>query len=192
MRKRALILLAEGYEAVEALTPANFLRRAAIELALCSCEENSLSVASATGISVVCDIRLDQVRVGDYDMLIVPGGDPGYRNLLKNERVLELIRDFDAEDKWMAAICAAPLVLQAAGVLAGKRHTSYPAMSAEFDPEYYSEDLVVCDGRLITSRGPTTAIEFSFALVEALMPERVVQLLKDKTLYRLTLDWLCR
>ncbi|NLC40060.1 MAG: hypothetical protein GX763_03970, partial [Clostridiaceae bacterium] len=60
------------------------------------------------------------------------------------------------------------------------------------DPEYYSEDLVVSDGRLITSRGPTTAIEFSFALIEALMPERVVKLLKDKTLYGLTLDWLCR
>ena len=168
------------------------MRRAGIELALCWCEGGWLTVASATGIVVVCDIRLDQAEVGDYDMLIVPGGDPGYRNLLKNERVLELIRDFDAEDKWMAAICAAPLVLQAAGVLAGKRHTSYPAMKAEFDPEYYSEDLVVRDGQLITSRGPTTAIEFSFALIEALMPERVVQLLKDKTLYGLTLDWLCR
>ena len=125
-------------------------------------------------------------------MLIVPGGDPGYRNLLENECVLALIREFDAEEKWIAAICAAPLVLKAAGVLAGKRHTSYPDMRVEFDPEYYSDDLVVCDGRLITSRGPTSAIEFSFALIEALMPERVVQLLKDKTLYGLTLDWLRR
>ena len=82
--------------------------------------------------------------------------------------------------------------MNAAGGLTGKRHTSYPDLRAEFDPEYYSEDLVVCDGHLITSRGPTTAIEFSFALIEALMPERVVQLLKDKTLYGLTLDWLCR
>jgi 4-methyl-5(b-hydroxyethyl)-thiazole monophosphate biosynthesis len=192
VRKRALILLAEGYEAVEALTPANFLRRAAIELTLCSCAEDGLTVASATGISVVCDTRLDQVGAGDFDMLVVPGGDPGYRNLLKNEHVLALIREFDAEGKWLAAICAAPLVLKMAGVLAGKRHTSYPAMRAEFDPDYYSEDLVVCDGRLITSRGPTSAIEFSFALIEALMPERVVQLLKDKTLYGLTLDWLRR
>ncbi len=192
MRKRALILLAEGYEAVEALTPANYMRRAGIELTLCSCAEDGLTVASATGISVVCDIAADQVQVGDYEMLIVPGGDPGYRNLLENERVLALIREFDAEEKWIAAICAAPLVLKAAGVLAGKRHTSYPDMRVEFDPEYYSDDLVVCDGRLITSRGPTSAIEFSFALIEALMPERVVQLLKDKTLYGLTLDWLRR
>ncbi|MDD2427495.1 MAG: DJ-1/PfpI family protein [Eubacteriales bacterium] len=192
MRKRVLILLAEGFEAVEALTPANYLRRAAIEVTLCSCQESELTVASATDIRVVCDIEVNQARVEDYDMLLIPGGDTGYKNLLENELVLKLIREFDAAGKWIGAICAGPLVLKEAGVLAGKRHTSYPDLRAEFDPEFYSEDLVVFDGRLITSRGPTPAVEFSFALIAALMPERVVNLLKEKTLYDLTLDWLRR
>lgn len=189
MRKRALILLADGFEAVEALTPANFLRRAAIEISLCSCQDEGIVVTSSTNIRVECDLRLEQAEVDSYDMLIVPGGDPGYKNLMNNAGVLELIRDFDAAGKWLAAICAAPLVLKEAGVLEGRRHTSYPDLRDEFDPEYYSEDLVVCDGRLLTSRGPVPAVEFSFALLAALMPERVVELLKDKTLYDLTLDW---
>ncbi len=192
MRKKALLLLAEGFEAVEALTPANYLRRAAIEVTLCSCQKGKLLVASATGLRLGCDIEIDQVLSAEFDLLIIPGGDPGYKNLLQNQQVLDLIAEFAAAGKWIGAICAAPLVLKKAGVLAGKRHTSYPDLRNEFDPEYYSEDLVVCDGRLITSLGPSAALEFSFALVSALMPDRVVKLLKEKTLYNHTLDWLRR
>jgi len=79
MRKRALILLADGFEAVEALTPANFLRRAAIEISLCSCQDEGIVVASSTNIRVECDLRLEQAEVDSYDMLIVPGGDRGYK-----------------------------------------------------------------------------------------------------------------
>lgn len=185
--KRAAVLLAEGYEEGESLFLIDILRRADIECRSVSVDGTE-TVTGGHGITVIADRKLDD-SIRDYDMLVLPGGMPGAENLRKNPKVIEAVRAFaNAPDKYLAAICAAPMVLKEAGVTKGRKLTSYPAdkYRAMFEDARYSEEIVVVDDRLITSRGPATTLPFAFALVDALGGDSAP--LKAGMLYTMLLD----
>jgi 4-methyl-5(b-hydroxyethyl)-thiazole monophosphate biosynthesis len=161
---RVLVPLAEGFEEIEAVTIVDVLRRASIEVVTAALARNP--VRGSHGIAVSADARLDDVLGEEFDAVVLPGGMPGSRTLRDDERVLRIVRGLHARNKLVAAVCAAPIVLEAAGVLSGKRATSYPGN--ELPSARYVEERVVVDGELVTSRGPGTALEFALALVEKL------------------------
>ncbi|RMF86805.1 MAG: DJ-1/PfpI family protein [Nitrospirae bacterium] len=167
MSKRVLLLLAEGFEEVEALTPLDILRRGGIEVVTCGLAEGP--VTSAHGLKVLPDTHLDQVAGEDFDLVLLPGGAPGYLNLAKDPRVLELVRHQLQATRPVAAICGAPYVLEEAGVLAGRKVTAYPSVRERLaSAAEVSDETVVRDGPLRTSQGVGTAMEFALALLEEL------------------------
>jgi len=164
---RVLLLLAEGFEEIEAVTVIDVLRRAEVEVTIAALTASP--VRGSHDIEVVADTTLNEVAAANFDGLVLPGGMPGAKHLREDARVLELVREFVSASKLTAAICAAPTVLEAAGVLRGRRATGYPGHalpSAE-----YSEQRVVEDGVFVTSRGPGTAIDFALTLVARLLNE---------------------
>jgi len=168
---RVLVPLAEGFEEIEAVTIVDLLRRAGIEVHTASLASHE--VTGSHGITLLADLALDDADAGAYDMIVLPGGMPGSKHLKEDARVIGLLRHFAADGRYVAAICAAPSVLAHAGLLAGRKATSFPGfLDAAVVPglELF-EDAVVIDGRFATSRGPGTAIPFGLALIELLMGE---------------------
>jgi 4-methyl-5(b-hydroxyethyl)-thiazole monophosphate biosynthesis len=165
---RVLVPLAEGFEEIEAVTVVDLLRRAGIEVSTASLA--GVRVTGSHGITIEADMAIDDALAADFDMIVLPGGMPGAEHLKRDARVIELLRRFASDGRYTAAICAAPGVLAHAGLLDGRRATSFPGfLRADSAPGIaLSEAPVVVDGRLVTSRGPGTAIEFSLALVELL------------------------
>ncbi len=178
--KRAAILLADGFEEVEALTPADFLRRAGIEVTL-------LGVSGPTaegghGIQVETDETVEEFS-GALDMVIIPGGMPGASNVAASEEAVKLIRQVDNDSGYIAAICAAPAVVLAAnGLLHGKSYTCYPGFEKQVEEGRFVQDRVFTDGTLITSRGPGTAGEFAVTLIEKLAGKETAQKVAQGTL----------
>lgn len=165
MRKEALLILAEGFEEIEAVTPADVLRRANIHVVLAGL--TSKSVKGSRRIVVEADTLLSEYQ-GQPDVLILPGGVQGADNLRASPLVNEWIRKIQGGGKIIAAICASPaVVLASAGILNGHRATCYPGYEKEWPAAIqYTAQAVAVDGRLITSQGPGTAIDFSLAIVE--------------------------
>jgi 4-methyl-5(b-hydroxyethyl)-thiazole monophosphate biosynthesis len=159
----ALVLLAEGFEEIEAVTIIDVLRRA--DVAVTTASLGKSPVTGSHGIALVADRALDAVAVSDFDAVVLPGG-PGAKHLKEDARVQALLKQAASAGKVVAAVCAAPIALEAAGLLAGRRATSYPGH--ELPSARYSEERVVVDGNVVTSRGPGTALEFSLALAEKL------------------------
>lgn len=159
-----LVPLAEGFEEIEAITIVDVLRRA--EIPVVTAGLAGRSVAGAHGVRVEADILLDEAKPEDFAMVALPGGLPGAHHLRDDPRVLRIARSIHQKGGWAAAICAAPVVLNAAGLTAGRRVTSYPGFGEGLDCRAYVEDRVVEDDRVLTSRGPGTALEFSYAIVE--------------------------
>ncbi|MFL0197065.1 DJ-1 family glyoxalase III [Clostridium sp. WILCCON 0269] len=179
--KKAVVLLAEGFEEIEALTCVDVLRRANIHCITCSINSKK-DVTGAHGISVNADSLLEAVNVDEYHAVILPGGMPGTINLRDDEKVIEFIKKLHTENKIVAAICAAPIVLKKAGIIEGKKVTSYPGFEEELASDNYSEESVVQEGNLITSRGPATAIYFVFKILENLVDKNIVENLKKDML----------
>jgi protein deglycase len=165
---RVLVPLAQGFEEIEAVTLVDLLRRAGIEVHTAALD--GPRVTGSHGIAVMADIALDAVRVDDYDMILLPGGLPGAEHLKADARVISLLRRFAADGRYTAAICAAPSVLAHAGLLEGRAATSFPGfLNPGSAPGIrLHEDPVVIDGKVATSRGPGTAMEFGLALIELL------------------------
>ena len=165
---RVLVPLAEGFEEIEAVTVVDLLRRAGIEVHTAALD--GPQVTGSHGITVTADIALDAARAADYDMIVLPGGMPGADHLKRDARVISLLRRFAADGRYTAAICAAPGVLAHAGLLEGRTATSFPGfLSTDSAPGIRLQtDPVVIDGKVVTSRGPGTAMEFGLALVELL------------------------
>ena len=163
-----LVPLAEGCEELEAVTIVDLLRRAGIEVVTAGLEPGP--VKASRGVVLVPDTTLEEVRGRDFDMVVLPGGGPGTERLARDERVREILRRHAEHGRWTAAICAAPRVLAEAGLLEGRRATSYPGC---LDPGSvpglrYEEAPVVRDGKVVTSRGPGTAMDFALELIELL------------------------
>jgi len=164
--KRVLVPLAEGFEELEAVTIIDILRRAGLEVVVASLAGSP--VTGAHGIRLAADEPLAALAAQDFDMIALPGGMPGAQHLKDDPRIAALIRRLHDAGRPVAAICAAPMVLAAAGVLAGRRATSYPGFLADATATTVVGDAVVADRGVITSRGPGTALDFALALVEEL------------------------
>lgn len=178
---KVLMPLAEGFEEIEALTVVDILRRAEIDVVMAGQKEGL--VEGAHKIVVQPDASLDKIDFKDFDGIILPGGYPGYVNLGKDERILNLVREMDRAGKYVTAICCAPYVLMKAGVLQGRKATVSPSGKKEVSAAAkYCEDRVVVDGNLITSQSPGTAMEFALRLVEVLAGEDAAKKVKAQTL----------
>lgn len=164
---RVLVPLAEGCEELEAVTVIDLLRRAGVEVIVAGLEPGV--VTASRGVMLQPDALLDDVLDGDYDMVVLPGGGPGSDRLNTDNRIRELLVKMANSEKFTAAICAAPKVLVSAGVLDGKSATCYPGvMDNQVLPGLNTEQAVVQDGKVVTSRGPGTAIDFALKLIENL------------------------
>ncbi|HHU53061.1 MAG TPA: DJ-1/PfpI family protein [Clostridiaceae bacterium] len=170
-KKKIAVLFADGFEEIEALSVVDFVRRADIEVTMVSIKD-SVEVVGAHGIEIKCNGLLSDLTAkiaADYDGVVLPGGLPGAEYLRDSEAVIGLIKQMSAIGKIVAAICAAPIVLERAGLTEGKAGTSYPGYDDdEFSYSEYKEDIVVQDGNLITARGPATSIYFALKIIEAL------------------------
>ena len=179
--KKVCLLLAKGFEEIEALTVCDVIRRANIICDLVSIGEKQ--VESSHGVVVQADKLFDEDM--EYDLVVIPGGMPGATNLRDDERVIKLIKKQNKEGKLIGAICAGPIVIGKAEIIEGKNITSYPGYEDELPNCEYSEDAVVVDGNIITSRGPATAMAFSYKLLEKLGYEHQVEGISSGMLYKM-------
>ncbi|MCL7750516.1 DJ-1/PfpI family protein [Guyparkeria hydrothermalis] len=169
MASKALVILAPGFEDLEAITTIDILRRGGIQVEITALHEDE--VTGSRGTTVVADTNLtllDDSRV--FDAIVLPGGQPGANNLAADKRVLKRLQDQSVAGRWIGAICAAPKVLAAANLLKGRRITHFPgALDAnEAQGAEVTDEAVVVDGNLVTGRGPGVAMDFALALVEQL------------------------
>ena len=179
--KKVCLLLAKGFEEIEALTVCDVIRRANIVCDLVSIGEKQ--VESSHGVVVQADKIFDEDM--EYDLVVIPGGIPGATNLRDDERVVKLMKRQNKEGKLIGAICAGPIVLGKAGITEGRNMTSYPGYEDELPNCEYSEEAVVVDGNIITSRGPATSMAFSYKLLEKLGYENKVETISSGMLYKM-------
>jgi 4-methyl-5(b-hydroxyethyl)-thiazole monophosphate biosynthesis len=165
--KKVLVPLAQGCEEIEAVTIIDILRRAGITVV--SAGLDNLAVLASRGVVLMPDSTLDAVLDDDFDMIVLPGGQPGTNNLKADQRIIALLQKMARQGKYVAAICAAPSVLATAGLLDGKQATSFPGALTPFPKVKQQHAAIAEDGKLITSRGPGTAMDFALTLVERLV-----------------------
>ena len=181
--KKVLVALAPGFEEIETITVVDILRRAGARVVLAGSQEEP--VEGSRGVFVVPDIHLDKIDPKDFDMIVLPGGQPGTTNLQNNETVLKILQAMHKDNKQIAAICAAPVVLRDAGLLNGVNATSHPSVQDNLKETRYSENRVVTDGNITTSRSPGTALEFAFKLVEILFDAEMVKKINSGVLAKI-------
>ena len=167
MKKTVLIVLGDGFEEIEAVTPMDVLRRAGLEVVVAGMGKREIT--GAHGIKVLADVLLTDFKEIP-DAVVVPGG-PGAKELGKSAVLKTLLNKVNASGKVVAGICAAPaLVLSPSGILDGKKATCYPGYEGQLGPKTtFVAERVVTDGQVITSRGPGSALEFSLELVKKLI-----------------------
>jgi 4-methyl-5(b-hydroxyethyl)-thiazole monophosphate biosynthesis len=166
--RTAVVILADGFEEIEAVTPIDVLRRAGVDVTTVGL--TAPTVTGAHGIEIAVDRALDALAV-EPDLVVLPGGLPGATNLGASQAVVDLLRRQHAAGRMIAAICAAPAFAPVeAGILDGRRATCYPSFESRFPKTVTAvDDRVVIDGNLVTSRGPGTALDMALTLVELLV-----------------------
>ena len=181
MKKQVLVLLAPGFEEIEAITVVDILRRAGINVVIVGTGEGPIE--GSRGVRLLADVSIDQVSGRAFDMVVLPGGSEGTENLGKDERVKRLLEEAIKSEKFVAAICAAPSLLT--GFMVGRKATSHPCVKSMMQGVTYTEERVCVDGRFITSRSPGTAMEFAFELVSQLAGVERVRAVNEGVLARL-------
>lgn len=179
---KIVVLLKNGFEEIEALTIVDYLRRADFTVELVSTEQE-LEVKGAHNIKIVADTIFEELDKEQIELIFLPGGMPGAESLSKDQKVLDLISAHDKNGRPIAAICAAPIVLENSGVIKNKKVTSYPSFDKQLKSiAEYSEDLVYVDENIITSRGPATAVLLALELIELLKGRDKMQEIKSDIL----------
>lgn len=163
---KVAVLFKEGYEEIEALTIVDVLRRANVECVMIGMDD--MKVTSNHGVTIQMDQLFDTTLIDTINMVVLPGGMPGAKNLKEDIRVITLLQQMKEQNKYIGAICAAPIVLQEAGVITNKEVICYPGFEEDLKDAIIKEKLVVVDLPVITSKGPATALLFAYTLLEVL------------------------
>ena len=163
---KVAVVFAEGFEEIEALSPVDVFRRAGFDCSMLGLE--NASVTGSHGIQVAMDGGVFDGNLDAYDLVVLPGGMPGSTNLRDHEGLITALQARNKAGKYIAAICAAPIVLNRAGLLEGRKFTCFPGVEEQIAAGDHQTDLVVVDGNIITSRGAGTALAFAYALVDLL------------------------
>lgn len=163
-----LVPLAQGCEELEAITITDLLVRAGIKVTTCGLDDQP--VKASRGTTLIPDTSIDEVMDKTYDLIVLPGGLPGADHLRDNPQLQSLLKKQARENRYLAAICAAPKALAEAGVLEGKTATSYPGTLEALanNSISISQNAIEVDGKVVTSRGPGTAMDFALTLIELL------------------------
>ena len=172
MSNKIVVPLAPGFEEIEAATIIDVLRRAELDVVIAGLEPGLIRGAHGMGIQV--DTSIAELGTTKVDMVVLPGGLPGADHLLSNQGVQDLLARVRDDDGWLCAICAAPMALGPCGATQDRCVTSYPGFGDRFEHKEYLEDRVVVDGKVITSRGPGTSLEFALELVRVLCGDETV------------------
>ncbi len=183
MRKKVIVMLAEGFEELEAVTVIDILRRAGIKVIAAGLTSKRIKGSRDTVITADKILGQSDLKT-DYDACVLPGGMPGAEHLANSDIVKELIKKMHKQKRIIAAICASPaLVLSQMGILDNRSATCYPGMEGIFPKSAsYSEDPVVIDGNIITSKGPATAIYFALLIVQALIGKKIAEQVRKSVL----------
>lgn len=179
--KKVYVLLAEGFEIIEAMTPIDVLKRGNIQVVSVAVG-NSKEVKSSHNITIIADTTIDNVDFSDGDMIVLPGGYPGYINLA-NEKVEKILKHYEANDKFIGAICGAPTVLSKFNIFNNKKVTCHNSVSDEMINHKYEKADVLVDGKLITGIGAGHSLTFAFELAKQLVsPETITSIKKGMEL----------
>lgn len=179
--KKVAVMLANGFEEIEAITIIDILKRAGVQAKFVGLDADILT--GAHGVKVHADTTLDKISESEFDMIVLPGGLPGAQYLADSDRLKAVLKEFDASGKFVAAICAAPMALAKAGIIK-QSYTCYPGFETKVAKDgYISSQNVVKDGNIITSRGPATAMEFALELVRNLCGEQIYKDVKEGLLF---------
>lgn len=175
-------ILAEGFEETEFIAVADLLRRAKADVCVVS-STRQLTVTGAHNFEITADMLLDNVSFDDTDCIFLPGGMPGVTNLRVNKKVVDAVRLFAEQGKFVSAICAAPLVLDDAGVLGNKKFTCYPSTAKEIKSGIYCDEPAVIDGKIITGRAVGSALDLGLLMVSAFYGTENAENLKKAIVY---------
>lgn len=177
MNKKVYVLLAEGFELIEALAPVDVLRRGGIEVVTVAIGDKK-EVMSAQKVIVYADAILSESNLSDGDVLVLPGGYPGYVNLGNSEKVGEIVKYYADSKKYIAAICGAPTVLSKHGVLKGKSVTCHSSVAKDMNGYTYTGNMVEKDDTLITGVGAGRSIDFGLKIAEVLLEKEAIEKIK--------------
>ncbi len=174
-----LVPLANGFEEIEAVTVIDVLRRAGMNVVTAGLPGSQIK--GSRGMQITTDTRLEQVDPSKFDAIILVGGNPGYINLGRSNKILDMVVKFNLDKKLIGAICAAPSILAQAGILEDRAATICPGMEREIPRP--KGKRVIQDDNIITSQGPGTAMEFALKIVETVAGKDKVKLLKEQLVY---------
>lgn len=183
MTKKVALFIENGSEELEFIAPLDIMRRANLEVDLISANNEDF-ITSSHNVKIIVDKKIEEVNnILDYDAIVIPGGMPGSTLLRDNKKIIEFYQTMYNSGKLVAAICAAPIVLSAAGITNDKEVTSYPGFDKEINyKNYNSEKAVVIDKNVITAQGPAVAILFGYEIVNYLLQDNTAEDVKKAML----------
>ena len=183
MIKKVALFIENGSEELEFIAPLDIMRRANLEVDLISANNEDF-ITSAHNVKIMADKKIEEINnILDYDAIVIPGGMPGSTLLRDNKKIIEFYQTMYNSGKLVAAICAAPIVLSAAGITDDKEVTSYPGFDKEINYKNYNSDkAVVIDKNVITAQGPAVAILFGYEIVNYLLQDNTVEDVKQAML----------
>lgn len=183
MTKKVALFIENGSEELEFIAPLDIMRRANLEVDLISANNQDF-ITSSHNVKIIADKKINEVNnILDYDAIVIPGGMPGSTLLRDNKKIIEFYQTMYNSGKLVAAICAAPIVLSAAGITDDKEVTSYPGFDKEINYKNYNSDkAVVIDKNVITAQGPAVAILFGYEIVNYLLQDNIAEDVKQAML----------
>lgn len=175
------IVLGNGFEEMEAIAPWDILRRGNVEV--CYAGIGGREIVGGHGLRVCADRTVEELQLSDLDMIVLPGGMGGVHSILGSEAALAAVKAAWEQGSYVAAICAAPMVLAKLGITDGKQATCYPGLEGKMGGACMISASVVRDGRLITGRGPGAAVDFGLALLETLTDRDTAESVRGGMVY---------
>ncbi len=179
---KVYVMLADGFEEIEALTVVDVLRRGEVETAMVSIKNDKI-ILSSHNIPVVTDITIEELKIMPEDMIVIPGGGKGVQKLSESKALQNLLLKHQEQNGLLAAICAGPIIPGKMGFYNGVKATCYPGCEDDLEGAIISKDDVVVDKNFITSKGPATSLAFAYTLLSLIKGEEVSKKIQEGMLY---------